>query len=106
MDEQQRNDQLLASAVTFLIDGGEEKAATILLSCVLNYDEEYDYEEDYCRNFITLTAPRVSYDLLTPLNDSGNYEHPEILAELPKKFHICASIRAAFQALIGTNVNL
>jgi hypothetical protein len=106
MDEQQRNDQLLASAVTFLIDGGEEEAATILLSCVFNYDEEYDHGEEYCMRFITLSAPRVIYDLLTPLNDSANYEQPDVLAELPEKFRLCAAISRAFQALTDPNVKI
>jgi hypothetical protein len=113
MDEQQRrqqrNERLLASAVKFLIDGGEEKAATILLSCTLTSEKVIvlsRWEEDYTKTVITLVAPRVGYDFLTPLNDSANYESPEALAELPEKFHICASIRTAFNALLGTGVEL
>jgi hypothetical protein len=71
MDQQQRDDQLLASAVTFLMDGGDEQAAMILLSCTLTEEEVLQSNMDgdsYVVSVITLTAPRVSYDALAPLN--------------------------------------
>jgi hypothetical protein len=93
---QQHTDQLHASAVRFLMDGGEEKAAMILLSCTLRYDQASNMRS------ITLTAPRAIYDVLTPLNDSSNYAEAETLAMLPEKFQICAAIMNAFFALLGT----
>jgi hypothetical protein len=55
MDEHQRDDQLLASAIQFLIDGGDEKAAAILLSCTLHYDEveERGFSTTYAARYIT-----------------------------------------------------
>jgi hypothetical protein len=110
MDEQQHNDQLLASAVTFLIDGRDEKAAMILLSCTLHYDEIHHSNSlgDYTEETITLEAPRLVYDVLELLigNQYQYQEHPDIPAERVEKMVLCASVRRAFEALIGANVNL
>jgi hypothetical protein len=125
MDAQQRDDQLLASAVKFLIDGGEEKAATVLLSCTLAYEEErYFDEEDIpyleeCRQegvepkggrlkrTITLTAPRATYDILHPIN-SGAYYKCEFRAEygqaFQENFFISDAIIEAFHALLDGKV--
>jgi hypothetical protein len=108
MDEQQRNDQLLASAVTFLIDGGEEKAAAVLLSCTFTYQEFQAYEYgrgNYLAREIILMAPRVSYNLLNALDkDYHDYKDLSAPDDPPEKVHICRAIRAAFAALIDFDV--
>lgn len=57
------HDQILASAVRFLIDGGEEDAASVLLSCSLE-SEVTDSWMDYSKLHISLRCPRSSYDIL------------------------------------------
>jgi hypothetical protein len=110
MDEEQRNDQLLASAVQFLIDGGEEKAATILLSCVLEYKRVYNPLEDFDFTWITLTAQRAIYDWLAPLDKNDDYYNPEFRAsfsaEEQEKFVIGDAIREAFYALLGVHAQI
>jgi hypothetical protein len=121
MDEQQWNDQLLASAVKFLIDGGEEKAAAVLLSCTLAYEEHrWVNEEDipYVEQaleqgkevawnitpIITLTAPRAAYDILGPINHRHYYEadfRVEFGWDAQENFAISDAIIKAFRALLG-----
>jgi hypothetical protein len=108
MDEEQQyqreqyHDRLLASAVQFLIDGGEEKAATILLSCTLDYDGR--------GNTITLTAPRASYRFLAPLNNR-DFHSLEFRATCSLEYQenvltICDGIVYAFSALLGEHVEI
>jgi hypothetical protein len=110
MDEQQRDDQLLASAVTFLIDGGDEKAAMILLSCMLSYREQvYSVVKTrFIQKTITLAAPRACYDFLTAMDDHYHLppeeDDPELPAGFAEKVNICASIRKALHALTDTDV--
>jgi hypothetical protein len=116
MDEQERDDQLLASAIQFLLDGREEKAAAVLLSCTLAYKEDrWINEEDvpYMEQgkempwnitpVIWLTAPRAAYDILGAINHRNYYE-PEFRAEYgwgpPENFGISDSIVNAFRALL------
>jgi hypothetical protein len=116
MDEQQRiqqrNERVLASVVQFLLDGGEEKAATLLLSCdfdchkVLHKDDRGNIDHEMWS--ITLTAPRTSYQLLAPLN-SHNFNDPEFRIRYPlayqeEIFSVCDDIVNAFFALLGNNV--
>jgi hypothetical protein len=54
-------DQLHASAIKFLIDGGAEKAAGVLLSCSTI---DVDYWPGALRMIITVRAPHPSYLLL------------------------------------------
>jgi hypothetical protein len=101
MDQLQYDDQLLASAVQFLIDGGEEKAAMILLACTFSYLEYLNPPGGFVRS-ITLMAPRAIYELLAPLNNpstDGLY-----LSHEQEAFDIRACIRAAFQALIDPDI--
>ena len=66
------NDQLLASAVRFLIDGHEELAARMLLACSLNIRskgvEELSIEHNYFGKHhyfdVMLKGPRIAYDVL------------------------------------------
>jgi hypothetical protein len=110
MDEQQRNDQLLASAIQFLIDGGDEKAAAILLSCTLRYDEiaQCDSFNSWTERIIALAAPRLSYDVLDVIEEDIYYIREdckaEAVAQFGEKVNICASIRRAFQALTHPDV--
>jgi hypothetical protein len=125
MDEQQRNDQLLASAVKFLIDGGEEKVATVLLSCTLAYEEtRYWDEEDipyiqkyiekgeeppggHLERIITLTAPRATYDVLSPINNRHYYTaefRAEFSCDFQDNFGIGDSITNAFYALLNGKI--
>lgn len=87
--EQPTADQILASAAQFLIDGGEEDAASALLSCSM---QAYWWSTEYMgesrpmpdRVDITLRAPRAAYDLLTTDN------HP-----------VGQAVSRAFNALLG-----
>ena len=60
---------LLASAVRFLIDGGEDDAANVLLSCSLDYwmsgDGWWVGDERHEAVHVKLTGPRAAYDILT-----------------------------------------
>lgn len=66
-DEQSReNERLLASAVRFLIDGGENVAANVLLSCSLDrwIVESFGFQEVVDKIAIKLTGPRAAYEIL------------------------------------------
>ena len=64
---------LLPSAAQFLIDGGEENAANVLLACQLRVWESGDTwwvgNEAHSALHVELTGPRVAYDAL---NDAKN----------------------------------
>jgi hypothetical protein len=105
MDEQQE-DQLLASATQFLIDGGDEKAAMLLLSCTLTYNEIWAPGNH--RKIITLTAPRASYEFLAPLN-RRDFCDPEYRITCSSSYQenvlaVCDDIAHAFSALVGDDV--
>jgi very-short-patch-repair endonuclease len=67
-------DHLLASAARFLIDGQEEDAANVLLSCSLDVWESgetwYQGDERLCAVHVEHTGPRAAYDIL------NNRDHP------------------------------
>lgn len=71
-------DVVLASAARFLIDGGEEDAANVLLSCTLRFwpsgDTYYVGDETHKALHLSLTGPRSAYELLK------NPRHPITLA--------------------------
>lgn len=60
---------LLASAARFLIDGGEEDAANMLLACELaiweSGDSWYVGDEVHAALHVDLAGPRVAYDALS-----------------------------------------
>jgi len=62
-------DVLQASAARFLIDGGEEDAASVLLSCSLSCEESgdtwYAGDETTYALHVKLTGPRAAYEILT-----------------------------------------
>ena len=88
----QLNEIFLASAARFLIDGGEEDAANVLLSCSLEkwvIDTYWGGNETYAKVAIKLTGPRAAYEIL---ND--------------KKHPIRQAIEHAFEALISENTSI
>lgn len=93
VDERSRaHERLLASAVRFLIDFGEEDAASVLLSCSLDIWDIESYwgsNETYTKIAIKLTGPRAAYEIL---NDK---EHP-----------IRQAVEHAFEALIAENTSI
>ncbi len=69
------SERIHASAVTYLIDGHEEEAARILLSCDLAVEAHYEWlaidEGYYDGTFdVELAAPRAIYEII------DNAEHP------------------------------
>ena len=78
-NERETDERLTASAAEFLIQGGEEDAASMLLSCLLEFEirSTYKYLADfdeyintgYHDIWIYLKCPRSVYDILT---DSDN----------------------------------
>lgn len=67
------DDVVLASAARFLIEGGEEDAASALLSCNLRFwpsgDTWYAGDETHEALHVTLTGPRSVYEIL---NDASH----------------------------------
>ncbi len=60
-----RDDLLLASAAQFLISGGENEAANVLLSCELTVGEPYwEFGQEKQGVSLKLTGPRAAYDIL------------------------------------------
>jgi len=68
------DDVVLASAARFLIDGGEEDAASVLLSCALRFwpsgDTWYVGDERHEALHVTLTGPRSAYEILNDADHS------------------------------------
>jgi hypothetical protein len=87
------DDQILASAARFLIDGGEDHAASVLLSCSLTAAVgQNDFGEDHWS--ITLVCPRVAYDIL----DDGSHAITQavqraIEAVLPERMPVWFGVR-------------
>lgn len=73
MTEPSEDDIVLASAARFLVDGGEEDAASVLLSCSLEFwrsgDTWYVGDEVHEALHVKLTGPRAAYEIL---NDSSH----------------------------------
>lgn len=63
------DDQLLASAARFLIDGREEDVANLLFSCSLRVWESGDSwfvgDETHYALHVKLTGPRAAYEVLS-----------------------------------------
>ena len=100
MSQELNNEQILASAIRFLIDGNEREAASILFSCSLEgiYTEKRQehYGQPYNAEVIVLRCPRYAYDKLTERlyhNEGTEYAWHEASDER------CA-INAAFKALL------
>ncbi len=84
------NDLVLASAARFLIDGLEHDAASVLMSCSLDWwesgDTSYSGDEVYRALHVELIGPRVAYDILFDKN------HP-----------ITQAIQRSLQAVVPRN---
>ncbi len=93
MSDGLNDDIILATAARFLIDGGEEDAASVLLSCALESwpsgDTWYVGDETHEALHMKLTGPRAAYDIL---NDAGHSTTQAIQraleAVLPEKTYI------------------
>lgn len=81
-------ESVIASAARFLIDGGEEDAANVLLSCQLDLfrsgDTWYAGDETHYALHVKLTGSRAAYDILSN-----------------KKHAITQQIQQAIQAVIN-----
>jgi hypothetical protein len=68
MFEEPDSDRVHAGAVTFLIDGHEEEAACVLLSCFLDVDSHYEYTAIDEKRFdgfqVELSVPRASLEIM------------------------------------------
>ena len=83
-------ERLTASAARFLIDGGEENAANVLLACTLNVwysgDGWWSGDERLDGVHVELAGPRIAYDFL-----QTDMENP-----------IATQIRKAIEAVLPT----
>ena len=74
MTASNEDDIILASAARFLIDGGEEDAASVLLSCTLAFwpsgDTWHVGDEMHEALHVKLTGPRSAYEIL------DDHKHP------------------------------
>lgn len=81
------DDILLASAIRYLIDGGEDEAASVLLSCSLcvynSGDTSFCGDEIHYAVHIELTGPRAAFEILK------QSENP-----------ITSAIQGAFEAIL------
>ncbi|MBI2764630.1 MAG: hypothetical protein HYX53_01825 [Chloroflexi bacterium] len=84
--------QLLASAVRFLIDGGEEDIASFLLSAKLavweSGDTGYDGDETIHAVHLELEVPRPVYDAMESRSTPGQAVRKAIDAVLPSQFYV------------------
>ncbi len=86
-------DRVLASAARFLIEGGEEDLASILLSCSIaiweSGDTWYVGDETHFALHITITGPRAAYDLFTDdRSEQGDAIRRALRAVLPPDTYI------------------
>jgi hypothetical protein len=65
MSDTLTSDHIMASAVKFLIEGGNEDAASLLLACQCGmYTWQPEYGGGWTRVYVDLVYPRVAYDHL------------------------------------------
>lgn len=82
-----------ASAAQFLIDGGEEDAASVLLSCDLNVydsgDQSFAGDEIHYAVHVELRGPRSAYDIINDdSHPAGKAIYMAIEANLPADRYI------------------
>ncbi len=87
------DDVLQASAARFLIDGGEEDAASVLLSCTLRVypsgDTWFDGDETLYAVHVDVSGPRAAHDALHDENNpTGNAIRNAIKSVLPANEYI------------------
>lgn len=87
------DDIVLASAARFLVDGGEEDAASVLLSCSLEFwesgDTWYVGDETHHALHVRLTGPRAAYEILTkPAHPTTEAIRRALAAVLPDATYV------------------
>ena len=88
------NDSVIqASAARFLIDGGEEDAASLLLACSMSIydsgDTSYAGDETHYAVHVEMTGPRAAYDVLNDESNSIRRSiHKAIQAVLPSDRYV------------------
>lgn len=87
-------DEFITSVAQFLIEGGEEDAASVIMACTLERIEVngswFDGPNTYYTVLLCLRGPRVAYDILKPYVEQ--YQKAEI--------HISKSIHEAINAVL------
>lgn len=86
------SDVLVASAARFLVDGGEEDAASVLLACKLKVFESGDTwwvgDESHAALHVEVHGPRAAYDALSEGTPIGESIKRAIGAVLPSDTYI------------------
>ena len=87
------DDQLLGSAAQFLIDGAEEDAASVLLSCSMTAWESGDTwmsgDELLSAIHVALTGPRTAYEIISQSTHSvRNSIERAVEAVLPEEYYV------------------
>lgn len=91
MDTDDVRERVLASAVKFLIDGGDHQAALALIPCSIDLGHRYFHGNDTVVDVI-VSGPRASYDAMKDwaygsADDSvARLIHDAVLAHLPYGF--------------------
>ncbi|HUF41214.1 MAG TPA: hypothetical protein VMR20_04615 [Verrucomicrobiae bacterium] len=93
MSEPNEDEIVLASAARYLIDGKEEDAASVLLSCSLQFWPSGDFsfvgDETHEALHVKLVGPRAAYDILTDKNQPITQAiQNSIAAVLPENTYI------------------
>lgn len=93
MTEPVDNEVVLASAARFLIDGGEEDACSVLLSCSFDFwasgDTWFVGDETHEALHVKLTGPRAAYDILEdPQHPTTRVIRRALDAVLPEQTYI------------------
>ena len=100
-------EQIVASAATFLIEGGEDDAASVLLACTVDdvAIEDRSWHEDKAKWFtpvrIQMRGPRVIYDALSD-DEHPIYRsvHRAIVALLPREHWLSSlNVRAEIMTI-------
>ncbi|MBM4046637.1 MAG: hypothetical protein FJ279_16120 [Planctomycetes bacterium] len=93
MTDPNQDDLVLASAARFLVDGGEEDAASLLLSCVLEFwpsgDTWFVGDETHEALHVKLAGPRAAYEVLkNPSHQTTQAIRTALEAVLPEKTYV------------------
>lgn len=99
------SEQFLASAVQFLVEGGDDEAAQLLLSCSLTVHltghTEFNFGKEYLEAEVELRGPRAVCDVMESRWENKNAEAIEraLRAVLPNDLSVDSIVTKA--ALIG-----
>jgi hypothetical protein len=94
-------DQLLASAINFLVQGEEKDAALVLLFCEASYGDAQPFNGSFS---IHLVGPRVAYDAYNRVEMDFNETDPYSVA-FPTT-PIQDAVKAAFAAITPSDMTL